>query len=228
MIFMTDFELTKCCALYEFGCSNAAAKAVLVTLAAMTMSTGRVSGKTVDELCRACCVQRNAFLKAIAWLEEKGLIVVERHKAVASTYIFNEALLLSGGLVGSESVTKNEGYENDTKAKKVGYGFDTKLVTDTTPTQLRIRNQVSYASVTTYKKEKEKKEKGDFFEESSSLSTTVNDKPVVDFDTDFEVKTKASQLQGDTVKRNIAQHDLMPVRRRTWEEFMAEQCGIEN
>ena len=170
---MNDFELTKRCALFDFGCSNAAAKAVLVTLAAKTNSTGRVTGQRVDDLARACCVQRNAFLKAIAWLEEKGLLIVKRHKALASVYIFNEQAILLGRLVGIESVTNNESIEFDTNAENQGYESDTKLVMDATPTKLRIRNQVGIESVTTYKKEKIKKEKADF-----SLMT---DSELVDF-----------------------------------------------
>lgn len=156
---MNDFELTKRCALFDFGCSNAAAKAVLVTLAAKTNSTGRVTGQKVDDLARACCVQRNAFLKAVAWLEENGLLTVKRHKALASVYIFNEEAILRDRLVGIESVTKNESIESDTSCENLGYASDTKLVMDTTPTKLRIHNQVGIESVTTYKKEKNKKEK---------------------------------------------------------------------
>lgn len=170
---MNDFELTKRCALFDFGCSNAAAKAVLVTLAAKTNSTGRVTGQKVDDLARACCVQRNAFLKAIAWLEEKGLLIVKRHKALASVYIFNEQLILLGRLVSVESVTKFESVESDTNSENLSYESDTKLVMDATPTKLRIHNQVGIESVTAYKKEKIKKEKEDF-----SLMT---DSELVDF-----------------------------------------------
>ena len=166
---MNDFELTKRCALFDFGCSNAAAKAVLVTLAAKTNSTGRVTGQKVDDLARACCVQRNAFLKAVAWLEEKGLLTVKRHKALASVYIFNEEAILRDRLVGIESVTENESIESDTNCENLGYASDTKLVMDTTPTKLRIHNQVGIESVTTYKKEKNKKEK--IYQEGLSISS---------------------------------------------------------
>ena len=111
---MTDFELTKHCALFEFGCSNAAAKAVLVALAAMSRN-GIVEGKTSDELARVSCVQRVAFLKAVNWLEQQELIYVKRCSGSKSSFSFNEDLISSKTLLSSESVTDGMSIESDTE-----------------------------------------------------------------------------------------------------------------
>lgn len=215
---MTDFELTKCCALFEFGCSNAAAKAVLVALAARSRN-GCVDGYTSDSLARTCCVQRVAFLKAVSWLEERGLIFVKRHSGVKSQFTFNEALIASGSLVGIESDT-----ELRNRQSKVSIESVTESVSNPLPSQYRIRNSVSSESVTVYKKEKEKKEKGDSFE-FPSLSSTANDKPV-DCNAAPELKASVSLPQEQAVLKNIAENELKPARRRTWAEFVSEQCGI--
>ena len=168
---MTDFELTKRCALFEFGCSNAAAKAVLVCLAAKSRN-GAVVGFTSDELARICCVQRVAFLKAVSWLESRGLIFVQRHSGVKSRFTFNEPLLASGVLLSSEFDTKEVSDESITQCRiqqeKLSSESATDSVSDALPNQYRIRNSVSIESDTVYKKEKIKKEKEDFSSMSDS------------------------------------------------------------
>ena len=162
---MTDFELTKCCALMKFGCSNAAAKAVLVTLAAMSRN-GCVGGYTSDQLAATCCVQRHAFLKAVSWLEEQGLIFVKRHAGVKSSFTFNEPLIASKSLPGAESDTKKVSVESITEChiqqEKHSVESVTESVSDASLNQCRIHNRISVESDTTYKKEKIKKEKEDF------------------------------------------------------------------
>lgn len=173
---MTDFELTKCCALFEFGCSNAAAKAVLVCLAAKSRN-GAVEGYTSDTLARICCVQRHAFLKAVSWLEEQGLIFVKRHAGVKSTFTFNEPLIASKTLLGAESVTEKVNVESDTECRIQQEKLSVESVTDSVSNpslnQCRIHNSISVESDTTYKKEKEKKEKEDF--------SSMTDSELIDF-----------------------------------------------
>lgn len=159
---MTDFELTKCCALTKFGCSNAAAKAVLVTLAAMSRN-GSVGGYTSDQLAAVCCVQRHAFLKAVTWLEEQKLIFVKRHAGVKSTFTFNEELIASVGVLNVESDTKKPNVESDTECRIRQEEPSVESVTDSVSNpslnQCRIHNSISVESDTVYIKNKNKKEK---------------------------------------------------------------------
>lgn len=156
---MTDFELTKCCALTKFGCSNAAAKAVLVTLAAMSRN-GSVSGYTSDQLAAVCCVQRHAFLKAVTWLEEQKLIYVKRHAGVKSMFTFNEELIASVGVLSVENDTKKLNVESVTECRIQQEKVSVESVTESVPNpslnQCRIHNSISVESDTVYQKEKEK------------------------------------------------------------------------
>lgn len=201
---MTDFELTKCCALFEFGCSNAAAKAVLVCLAAKSRN-GAVEGYTSDTLARICCVQRHAFLKAVSWLEEQGLIFVKRHAGVKSTFTFNEPLIASKTLLGAESVTEKVNVESDTECQIQQGKLSVESVTDSMSNpslnQCRIHNSISVESDTTYKKEKEKKEKEDFSSKTDSELLTLMDD--LSWEDAFEARAEYARRVAERTKHNL-------------------------
>ncbi len=201
---MTDFELTKCCALFEFGCSNAAAKAVLVCLAAKSRN-GAVEGYTSDTLARICCVQRHAFLKAVSWLEEQGLIFVKRHAGVKSTFTFNEPLIASKTLLGAESVTEKVNVESDTECRIQQEKLSAESITDSVSNpslnQCRIHNSISVESDTTYKKEKEKKEKEDFSSKTDSELLTLMDD--LSWEDAFEARAEYARRVAERTKHNL-------------------------
>ena len=183
----------------------ASEKLVLLALAYRTDAKG-FCFPSAPNIAKTTGLNVKTVRSVLAKLESDGYVRVTARPGKAAIYVINPTQKRVDPKTGTP--------ENDSAQKRV----DTLPKNGQTPYPILVDEQVKNKEITS---------KGGSLK-NSSLSDPVNDKPVVDFDTDFEVKTKASQLQGDTVKRNIAQHDLMPVRRRTWEEFMAEQCGIEN
>ena len=96
---MDGFRLTNLCVELDFGCSNAHAKAVLVALAMSFNAENEEVWVGVDTLVRRSACTRNTVFKALAWLEEHGLIVKRRTQR-SNHYRFNLALIQSGALQG--------------------------------------------------------------------------------------------------------------------------------
>ena len=128
---MDGFELTKLCIQFDFGRSNAVAKAVLVALASHYSEDNGKVWPGSDALCREAACQRNALFAAIKWLREAGLIETKR-TWTGNVYTFNYKLIRQGGFepriendttVSIESDT-SVSIENDTS---VSIENDTKL-----------------------------------------------------------------------------------------------------
>ena len=135
---MTDFELVKLCACFDFGGSNAVAKSTLTALASFYNEPSDSAWPSGADLqARASC-QRVAMLKAVSWLETKGLITVERRAGKGNLYRFNIDLLKEGCFseTSSESITSIEsvtGIESD---------IGTCIESDTTPVSNPIQGSI--------------------------------------------------------------------------------------
>ena len=103
---MTGFDLTKLCIGFNFGQSNAAAKAILVALASFyDERTGGVIYAQAEELCVMASCSRNTVFKAVTWLKEVGLIESRRTWG-KNEYKLNVPLIESGHLDSIKSNTK--------------------------------------------------------------------------------------------------------------------------
>lgn len=153
---MTDYELIKLCACFDFGEAKAVAKAVLVALASFYNEErdGSWPGEK-DLLPRAAC-ERRAMFRSIQWLEQIGLISVERSVGKGNFYRFNIDLLEKG------SYQKATSYQNATAP-----------VTKKPLEQLPKSNGSSYQKVTQQKETKtiQKQINLDSFDVSSCFKT---------------------------------------------------------
>ena len=165
---MTGYELISLCIKFDLGEAKAVAKSTLVALASFYNEErdGSWPGEK-DLLPRAAC-ERRALFRAIQWLEEIGLVTVERSAGKGNFYRFNVALLEQGSYQKATSGNNGTSYQKVTSYQNV-----TAVVTKKQLEQLPKGNDTSYQKVTAYKKEKIKKEKEDF-----SLMT---DSELVDF-----------------------------------------------
>ena len=93
---MTGFELIKLCARFDFGEPKVVAKVTLVALATFFNEERGGCWPAHKDLLPIASCDRKALLRAIAWLEEREIIWVERVKGKGNFYRFNEEVLLKG------------------------------------------------------------------------------------------------------------------------------------
>lgn len=145
---MTGYELIKLCICFDFGRSNAVAKSTLTALASFYNEQSEVVWPSEASLHSRTSAQREAMFKAIAWLEDVGLISVTRCRGKGNVYTFNLRLLKIGCLPQTchESTTRHESM--------------TPPVMNPVLQQSRIHDSTSHESMTETKKEQIKNKKG--------------------------------------------------------------------
>ena len=151
---MTGYELIKLCICFDFGRSHAVAKSTLVGLASFYNEQSDAVWPSESSLRSRVSAQREAMFKAIAWLEEMGLISVSRCRGKGNYYTFNTELLKSGRLVCArhESTTR---HELMTRHESV-----TQAVMNPVLHPSRIHDTTRHESMTLTKKEQRKNKKG--------------------------------------------------------------------
>ena len=92
---MDGFDLTKLCIQFDFGCSNAVAKSVLVALASHYNEDNGKVWPGAEVLCREASCHRNSLFNAIKWLRENNLIETKRTWG-GNVYKFNLELISRG------------------------------------------------------------------------------------------------------------------------------------
>ena len=157
---MKGFDLVKLCIAFDFGETNAVAKAVLIALASFYNENNDGVWPGEKDLLPLASCERRALFRAIKWLEEVELITVERFFGKGNHYRFNEELLLKGNF---QKVT---GYQNVTGYQKV-----TAPVTKKQPQQLPKSNGTSYQNVTQTNKNKKETNKEQINQEGISISS---------------------------------------------------------
>ncbi len=157
---MKGFDLVKLCIAFDFGETNAVAKAVLIALASFYNENNDGVWPGEKDLLPLASCERRALFRAIKWLEEVELITVERFFGKGNHYRFNEELLLKGNF---QKVT---GYQNVTGYQKV-----TAPVTKKQPQQLPKGNGTSYQKVTQTNKNKKETNKEQINQEGISISS---------------------------------------------------------
>ena len=193
---MKGFDLVKLCIKFDFGETNAVAKAVLVALASFYNEDNDGVWPGEKDLLPLASCERRALFRAIKWLEEVELITVERFVGKGNHYRFNEDLLLKGNF---QNVTS---YQKVTSCQKV-----TAPVTRTQLHQSPKSNGTSYQKVTQTNKNKKETNKEQIINQGafsiSSCFQTFGQNPVSaptswepdedDFDTPLRDQIKRNQ-----------------------------------
>lgn len=103
---MDGFDLTKLCIQFDFGCSNAVAKSVLVALASHYNEDNGKVWPGAEVLCREASCHRNSLFNAIKWLRENNLIETKRTWG-GNVYKFNLELISRGRFDVSTKTSTN-------------------------------------------------------------------------------------------------------------------------
>ena len=213
---MTGYELIMLCARFDFGETKAVAKSVLIALASFYNEERDGSWPGEKDLLPCASCERRALFRAIQWLEESGLITVERSAGKGNFYRFNVELLEMGSYQKATTTKNGTSYKNDTSYQNVtGYKNVTTPVTKEQLHQLPKGNGTSYQNVTQNKKKEKIKEKektnSDF---SDSLSNSI-----VDCTSSWEDRQRAIEEHNRRMRAAIASAELQPVQRHSIEYF---------
>ena len=190
---MTGFELLKLCARFDFGEPKVVAKAALVALATFYNEERGGCWPSQKELLAFASCDRKALFRAIAWLEEREVIFVDRFKGKGNFYRFNEQLLLEG------SYQKNTSPFLVTSAQKVtSPQKDTSPQKGTTPVPNKGLDQSPKGDTTSPQKGTQINKKKIIKEKEKINDRYADDEP--DFDT--PLKKQIERVQSNNVDLN--------------------------
>jgi hypothetical protein len=200
---MTGYELISLCIKFDFGCTKAAAKAVLVALASFYNEERNGSWPGQKDLISRSACERKTVMSSVQWLEERQIIFVDRVVGNGNFYRFNFDLLMCG-LASPENGTSGK---NGTSPKNVTSPENgTGVVPKTALDQSRKRDCTSPENGTQINKKKEIKEKEKTSDVSFSSKTDSELLTLMDdlsWEDAFEARAEYARRVAERTKHNL-------------------------
>lgn len=155
---MDGFDLTKLCIQFDFGCSNAVAKSVLVALASHYNEDNGKVWPGAEVLCREASCHRNSLFNAIKWLRENNLIETKRTWG-GNVYKFNLELISRGRFdVSAKSSTFGSTKKDTSVSTSFSTNESTKSSTTVSTENSTNVSTVSHTSLSTESRTQTNKE----------------------------------------------------------------------